>query len=285
MKLIWNTHIDNSSFWGEYHRLNSKMWIFDLLKNVKIEEINDLSSVKTNDSVIIVDSELYQKKNFYNKFFNEFKNIYLFHLGDEGGRVDTNFFYSNFKHIFRTFYLNSFSKKTKITCIPIGYKSGLKKNLKKINERKYVWNFLGTIHGASRYDLIHQNKNIKPHYLNITNKFNANNSLSSEDYYKIMGNTIFSLVSHGYYHPETYRLYESIESGCIPIIENPHNFFDLFLPNNPMIKINLWKDASEIIKKLKNDEKQKIELSYSIQNWWEEYKKNLRNKIEGILNV
>ena len=100
-----------------------------------------------------------------------------------------------------------------------------------------------------------------------------------------MGNTIFSLVSHGYYHPETYRLYESIESGCIPIIENPHNFFNLFLPNNPMIKINLWKDASEIIKKLKNDEKKKIELSYNIQNWWEEYKKNLRNKIKGILNV
>ena len=53
--------------------------------------------------------------------------------------------------------------------------------------------------------------------------------------------------------PESYRLYETLEAGCVPIIENPHNFYDNFLPKNPLIKINLWKESSEIIKKLFND--------------------------------
>ena len=40
---------------------------------------------------------------------------------------------------------------------------------------------MGTIHGASRYDLILQNKNIKPNYINITKKFGGQNSLSADE--------------------------------------------------------------------------------------------------------
>ena len=89
---------------------------------------------------------------------------------------------------------------------------------------------MGTIHGASRFDLIHQNKNIKPNFINITKKFGGENTMSSKDYYNVLNNCCFSLVPHGYLHPETYRLYESLECGSIPIIENPYNFFNNFLP-------------------------------------------------------
>ena len=284
MKLFWNCHLHSDSFWGKYHYQNSKMWINDILRNVKFEEVDDINQVKSDEKLIIIDSEIYKKKLFYEKVLNKNKKIYLIHLGDEGGKINKNF-YSNFLHVFRTFYLNSFSNNSKVTCIPIGYKTGPIKNSISLNERKYVWNFLGTMHGASRYDLIMQNKNIKPNYINITKKFGGKNSLDPNEYYEIMGNTVFCLVSHGYFHPETYRLYESLESGCIPIIENPHNFFDIFLPNNPLIKINLWKDSRKIIEDLNINIKKKIDLSNSIQNWWINYKLNLRGEIKKKLNV
>ena len=285
MKLFWNCHLyNNNSFWGKYHYKNSKMWVNDILGSTKFEEINDINKAKSDEVLIIVDSEIYKKNFFYEKLFNKNKKIYLIHLGDEAGKINRNF-YLNFLHVFRTFYFNNFSNNPKVTCIPIGYKSGPIKNLINLNERKYIWNFLGTIHGASRYDLIFQNKNIKPNYINITEKFGGKNSLAPNQYYEIMGNTIFSLVSHGYYHPETYRLYESLESGCIPIIENPHNFFDIFLPKNPIIKINLWKDAREIIEDLNTNNKKKLDLSNSIQDWWRKYKSNLRSETKKILNV
>ena len=100
-----------------------------------------------------------------------------------------------------------------------------------------------------------------------------------------MGNTKFVLVSHGYFHPETYRLYEALESGCIPIIENPHSFFDTFLPNNPIIKIKLWKEANQIINELKNDKIKILNISKSIKKWWIEYKLLLRKKIKEKINV
>ena len=127
MKLFWNTHNQNKSFWGEYHLLNSKEWIFDILGEIKFEEIEDLNLSQNTDSLIVVDSEISGKKDFYEILLNKYKRIYLIHLGDEGGRINKKI-YSNFQHVFRTFYLNSFSKLGNVTCVPLGYKSGVSKN-------------------------------------------------------------------------------------------------------------------------------------------------------------
>ena len=284
MKLFWNSQNNNKSFWGEYHYKNSKKWIFDILSDIKFTEVKGLYEVNYIEPLIFVDSEVQKKEKFYKDFLKKYKNTYLIHLGDEGGKIDKSF-YLSFKQVFRTFYLNSFSKIKNVTSIPIGYKSGPITSDIEINNRKYNWNFLGTVHGASRYDLIFQNKNIEPNYINITKKFGGQNSLSAAEYYKIMANTKFVLVSHGYFHPETYRLYEALESGCIPIIENPHNFFDIFLPNNPIIKIKLWKEANKIIKELNNDKTKILNMSKSIKKWWNEHKLSIRKKIKEKINV
>ena len=285
MKLLWNTNNQALTFWGNYHKKNSKMWIYELLENISFEEINNLTNVANDEKIIIVDSEVPNKKNFYLDAFKKFKNLYLMHLGDEGGRECSDIFYSNFKYVFRTFHLNKFSKNKKILSIPIGYKNGLEKKNIKILDKEYLWSFMGTVHGASRFDLIHQNEDIKPNFINITKKFGGENTLSSQDYYNILNNCIFSLVPHGYFHPETYRLYESLECGSIPIIENPHNFFNNFLPNNPFYSISIWSEAKDIIKKICEVEKKLDEISVKSNLWWTEYKKELKNKIKEILNV
>ncbi len=284
MKLFWNSQNYNKSFWGEYHHKNSKKWLLDVLSEIKFEEVENLNHINSYEDLIIVDSEIPKKEKFYNDFLLNYKNIYLIHLGDEGGKINKEF-YKRFKHVFRTFYLNSFAKIPNITQIPIGYKAGPINNSKKITDRSYIWNFLGTIHGASRYDLIFQNENIKPNFINITKKFGGQNSLNEKEYYKIMGDSKFALVSHGYFHPETYRLYEALESGCIPIIENPHNFFDKFLPENPIIKIKLWNEATKIIKELNNDNNKIIEISKSIKKWWENHKFMIKKNVKEKLNV
>ena len=92
-------------------------------------------------------------------------------------------------------------------------------------------------------------------------------------------------MPHGYIHPETYRLYEGIECGCIPIVENPHQFYEKFIPDNPFIKINLWKESSTIIKNLLNDKVALGEKAEEINIWWLSYKKKLKNKFNRIINV
>ena len=285
MKLLWNTNKNINSFWGNYHFINSTSWIYTIIEQAKYEIIDHVNKIDEKDQLIIIDSQLSIKKELYEKLSKKCSSIYLIHLGDEGGTEDTNLIYNYCKHVWRTFGLPKYFNNDKITCIPIGYKSGPNFQNKEIIKRNFLWSFMGTIHGASRYDLIHQNQNLKPNFINKTSSFASGESLNSEKYYEIMYDSIFIMVPHGYIHPESYRLYEALEAGCVPIIENPHNFYDNFLLKNPLIKINLWKESSEIIKKLFNDKNKLKEKSDEINLWWKNYKKNLQNQFKSKINV
>ena len=135
-KLIWNTQKNSKSFWGEYHYNASSNWIFYLLEKIKYEILEDLNQIKKSDEIIIVDSELNSKTSFYYDLSNKCSKIFLIHLGDEGGKEKTDLIYECCSHVWRTFCLGYFFNNNKVTCIPIGYKSGLTVNKKKILKKK-----------------------------------------------------------------------------------------------------------------------------------------------------
>ena len=82
VKLLWNT-ANNSSFdlnpiktpnfkwkgniWGEYLKNNSDKWIFTLLEKIEISKIESLSEINSGDEIIIVDSNIERKFDFYSK--------------------------------------------------------------------------------------------------------------------------------------------------------------------------------------------------------------------------
>lgn len=295
MKLLWNTNKnlpvgsnlgeERTIFWGNYHFVNSYPWILNLLSKLEIEIINDTQNLDENESLIIVDHMISTKESFYFDLSNKVKKIFLIHLGDEGGAEKKDLVYSLCEHIWRTFSLPMFKNFKNVTSIPIGYKCDPKKDKINILKRNYKWSFLGTTHGSSRYDLLNKHKNIMPNFINLTEDFSGKKSMDTNDYYKILNNSIFAPIPHGYFHPETYRLYEALEAGCIPIIENPFQFFDNFLPNNPLLSVNSWEDSSTIIKKYLENKKDIEILRNKINDWWTQHKENLKETFLLIENV
>ena len=295
MKLLWNTNKnlpvgsnlgeERTIFWGNYHFVNSYPWILNLLSKLEIEIINDTQNLDENESLIIVDHMISTKESFYFDLSNKVKKIFLIHLGDEGGAEKKDLVYSLCEHIWRTFSLPMFKNFKNVTSIPIGYKCDPIKDNINILKRNYKWSFLGTTHGSSRYDLLDKHKNIMPNFINLTEDFSGKKSMDTNDYYKILNNSIFAPIPHGYFHPETYRLYEALEAGCIPIIENPFQFFDNFLPNNPLLSVNSWEDSSTIIKKYLENKKDIEILRNKINDWWTQHKENLKETFLLIENV
>lgn len=295
MKLLWNTNKnlpvgsnlgeERTIFWGNYHFDNSYTWILNLLSKLEIEIINDTQNLDENESLIIVDHFISTKESFYFDLSNKVKKIFLIHLGDEGGAEKKDLVYSLCEHIWRTFSLPMFKNFKNVTSIPIGYKCDPKQDKIDILKRNYKWSFLGTTHGSSRYDLLDKHKNIIPNFINLTEDFSGKKSMDTNDYYKILNNSIFAPIPHGYFHPETYRLYEALESGCIPIIENPFKFFDYFLPNNPLPSVNSWEDSSTIIKKYLENKKDIEILRNKINDWWTQHQENLKETFLIIKNV
>ena len=295
MKLLWNTNKnlpvasnpgeERTVFWGNYHFVNSYPWILNLLSKLEIEIINDTQNLDENESIIIVDHMISAKESFYFELSSKVKKIFLIHLGDEGGAEKKDLIYSLCEHIWRTFSLPMFKDFKNVTSIPIGYKSDPLKEKINILKKNYKWSFLGTTHGSSRYDLLDKHKKIKPNFINLTAEFSGKKSMNTDDYYKILNNSVFAPIPHGYFHPETYRLYEALEVGCIPIIENPFKFFDDFLPNNPLPSVNSWEDSSIIIKKYLENKKELEVLGKKIQDWWIHHKENLKETFSIIKNV
>jgi len=100
---------------------------------------------------------------------------------------------------------------------------------------------------------------------------------------KILSATEFVPCPNGFVHPETYRLYEALECGCIPIVENAYKYYDRLFPDNPFIKVDRWIEAKPVIREWKDNQiKQKRE---ECRIWWSQYKNQLQEFIINKINL
>jgi len=293
IKLFWNTHnqiepklgepkIEDTvnHKWGLYHKENSNNWIYEILNKVQYQTIDSLQDIENQDILIIVDSSVEKKINFYNKLKLLSSKVFLIHLGDESGIYDVSEIYNNCDYVWRTFCSNKYFKNKNISCIPLGYKSGI--NFKKEEDRRYKWAFIGTPHKSSRHDLLFQLSNIQPSFSYKTKKFNEG-IIGVDEMNKVLSSSQFIPCPNGFVHPETYRLYEALECHCIPIVENAYKYYDRLFPENPFLKIDKWKEARNMIENFTTNEiKNK---SNECKKWWSDYKKNLQNIINNKINL
>ena len=293
IKLFWNTHnqiepklgepkIEDAvnHKWGLYHKENSNNWIYEILNKVQYQTIDSLQDIENQDILIIVDSSVEKKINFYNKLKLLSSKVFLIHLGDESGIYDVSEIYNNCDYVWRTFCSNKYFKNKNISCIPLGYKSGI--NFKKEEDRRYKWAFIGTPHKSSRHDLLFQLSNIQPSFSYKTKKFNEG-IIGVDEMNKVLSSSQFIPCPNGFVHPETYRLYEALECHCIPIVENAYKYYDRLFPENPFLKIDKWKEARNMIENFTTNEiKNK---SNECKKWWSDYKKNLQNIINNKINL
>ncbi len=290
IKLFWNTHNQkkpNSAdkkirkkeeqdyLWGSYHKKNSDKWIYEILNKTKYNIIDSLENLEKDDILIIIDSSVEEKNELYTRLNLICSKIFLFHLGDEFGFHNLLPVYSNCNYILRPFCSNKYFNNEKVKCIPIGYKSGVL--YKKKNIREYKWAFTGTPHKTSRHDLLFQFSKIEPFFCHKTEKFDQKN-ISVDQMNDILSSTEFIPCPYGFFHPETYRVFEALECGCIPIVESAFDYYDRVFPKNPFIKINTWKEAKPILKEWSKDQIKK--KSEECVLWWAKQKSDLQDFIK-----
>ena len=294
IKLFWNTHNQNKpnpnksnkenardKQWGLYHKDYSDKWIYEILNKIEFEVIQSEKDLESEDILIIVDSSVEKKEELYTKLELICSKMFLIHLGDESGAYDSSLIYNKFNYVWRAFCSNRYFNNKKVSCLPIGYKSGTLFK-KEIVERKYKWAFLGTPHKSSRHDLLFQFSDIEPSFFHKTKKFNEK-IIDVSEMSEILTSTKFIPCPNGFFHPETYRLYEALECGCIPIVENAYKYYDRLFPNNPFIKIDRWIEAKPVIRGWGDDQiKQKLE---ECRTWWSQYKNQLQEFIINKINL
>ena len=294
IKLFWNTHNQNKPnsndantkeardyIWGLYHKNNSDKWVHEILNKIQFKVVQSEKDLESEDILIVIDSSVEKKIEFYTKLQAICQKMFLIHLGDESGAYNLSLIYNKFNFVWRSFCSNRYFNNNKVSCLPIGYKSGTFFN-KEVSERKYKWAFIGTPHKSSRHDLLFHLSGIEPSFFHKTKKFNEK-IIDVDEMSTILSSTEFIPSPNGFVHPETYRVYEALECGCIPIVENAYKYYDRLFPNNPFLKVDKWIEAKHVIKEWGNKQiKQKRE---ECKTWWNQYKNQLQEFIKIKINL
>ena len=181
----------------------------------------------------------------------------ILHLSDEGmseNNRDSLFAYTlpGCVKVLRFYLRGDIPKEvaSKVTVIPLGYRYA-RPNTKtpEIPFRELHWSFIGT-------DWMNRSKDMKPlTEATFSNKctflaqWNDPASLSPSNYTDIMWNSMFIPCPGGMNH-ETFRLYEALESGCIPLVirtKENEEWFRWISDKVPLLPITSWSDAVRLM--------------------------------------
>ena len=145
--------------------------------------------------------------------------------------------------------------------------------------KKYTWCFAGQIHDqGDRAKMIDSLKKCNgEHHLHVAEGWSSENSLNTEEYRNVLSESIFVPCPRGNTSVDTFRLYEALEVGAIPIVEKSDYWRNL-LGEHPLIETASWENIFNDINLLLENSQWIIEHSKKVESWWVEYKKQLKQK-------
>jgi hypothetical protein len=211
----------------------------------------------------------------------------IIHLADEyygGGYA----LYAQFDFALRTYYAGWFDDHPEVLTLPLGWANGTpaRSRVKPAAARKYLWSFLGNQKAASRPEMF---KALRPVEPNFVHGYQAGTSgalkLSRLEYAAILDETVFAPCPMGNANLETWRFYEALEAGCIPIIESRPwlQYFHRLLGPLPVPMVNQWSHSAGLIKKLAGQPEKLNQIQQAVLAWWNGYKLVERERVAEFI--
>lgn len=278
INLIWQTFEgDQTNFELEY----IEGVLFSEIDHDKFFDGGSFSTVLDN-SVIIYSSlrgNVSQEfLNYLNSFVQKGFTFYLLHLSNERPD-DPCKYYSLANHVFRSYYSPDMERDN-VTFIPLGFKSGFLNKSREVNscESKTISaSFIGQPK-SDRGELIEVLEKIELSFVHKTNSWNCSTSLSQDECIEIYKKSKYAPCPMGWVHPDSFRIMESLEWGCVPIIKK-HNGVDYFqniFPEHPIPVVSSWGEIPGII----NSEDYCF-LRQKVHEWYLRYIEDLKQRIKN----
>ncbi len=251
--------------------LYEKEWIKTILGDFDLKQFNP-KDMPPKDSWFIVMRPFSDE---LNKLFNYMHSVnYTFkilHLSDEFAKDNIEFYkLSSCKQVVRNYIRSDIpTDLSNILTIPLGFHHKSILNIKSFNEREYIWSFHGT-NWFNRKTIIDQLTNFKPYSLHFTPDWNHTTMTNQYDYIDILTNSKFCPILRGN-NIETFRLYECLENGVIPIyvrMDGDDEFWNWITSKIKLINLKDWSTAKNAINYfISNPDKAELYRTGIITQW------------------
>ncbi len=286
---------------GGSYDLYERVWLEEITKRkINMKPLPSLDSMsQPNNSWFIVQRP---HMSFWNDYFKRLDDnnigFKVLHLSDEFGADNISFYkLLHCKQVVRNYLRGDISDSAagRIITIPLGphyafnksaQNSDVVSNNGKLKDRKLIWSFHGT-GWFGRKDILEGLSDLAPHSCHITPDWNHSTMTRETDYVRILSNTRFVPILRGN-NVETFRLYEALEAGCVPIYVSGDSEYDKMY--SAWLKDNLglidsinWFAAKKYMS-LPEDKYEAVEnyRTMILDNWCK-WKERIRGYIARIL--
>jgi hypothetical protein len=271
------------TFVWQNHTTWERTWIEKIFAPIAGEQVIDGEHRVVLDNCLMIDSYLHsQPREYYAQFRG--KNAWLLHLSDETyeGGYDC---YDNFRGVFRNYWAGIFNPR-RVIHFPLGYTTGFtaSANTLEASQRPYLWSFLGQANKSSRPEMIQALLPLQPHFAHITDQGDTQ-PIGKQQYQRIQCDSIFVPCSMGNVNMESFRVFESLENGCIPILEKRPtlDYFAHLLGPHPLPIFSSWKSAAQFIAANRDDSAALNKLQAECVAWWSNHKSAISQRIQDFL--
>lgn len=281
VNIVWQ--IDPKTYWeGD--------WVTELLNgmDLNLNMIDDGQFKVFVDNSIVVVTTAPQNSAYFKKLRAMKYKYGIILVGDEKYDKPTDF-YQHAQFVFRNYWHKKFSAQKNVYFIPLGYKTGFWKHcsreVKKAQDRTYIWSFAGQLTGKpTRTAMIQAMRHIPHHYVHETFIWDDKNSLPVDQYQNMLLDSIFAPSPIGWWNLDSFRVYEALECGCIPIVEKqPIDYFTLYFGNHPFIAVDTWNQVPDVINKLIADPVRLEQYRNACHEWWLQYKNALKQQLATVV--
>jgi hypothetical protein len=269
--------------------LSESEWVRECLSDLPIREVDDQKFQVVEPNSIIVICRYWQDPAIVDRYLRAFEEKgYLFgviHLGDEDYTSPIDF-YPRCAFVLRHYWKQEFQNSPHVMTFPLGFRNGFwssnsPEKLRESHLRSLVWSFAGQVTKSSREHMVRCLKQIKgDRFLHETRSFVDSNALVGQKYRAMLGNTLFAPCPRGWWNLDSFRVYEALECGAIPIVEKgPIDYFSLFFGDHPFLTVESWDEAPTLVRQLMANPEQLEKRRQACADWWQACKADFKNQI------
>jgi GR25 family glycosyltransferase involved in LPS biosynthesis len=275
-------------------------WLKELLgkdQSMHIYPVDETETPPTDEPILIVMRPWWPQIIRLLRYWQEANvKFYILHLSDETG-MDPIFFYGwdQCLGVVRNYWrddIDIFGEK--VLVVPLGYHwtkndgiPDVEKDTPRLPFREKIWSFAGT-NWNGRQEKMANLTLLQPHDVRWFKEWNDSQMLEKDVYLNTLLNSRF-IPCPGGVNAETYRFYEALECGCIPLYvrqENDTLYFEKHIKANiPMVELPSWDHAAALMYQLTNDPPVMEGYRYAILQGYKTWKLLLKEKVKILYKL
>lgn len=189
-----------------------------------------------------------------------------------------NFPIDKLKHPAMEIYANYYTPKFKsdIRWLPIG-PAKIRNN--EPVEKDLDFFFSGQVTHKDRHDCVRALRKLNGGKLVESEGFAK--GLEQSEYYDYMDRAKAAPAPNGTVNPDSFRLYEALEAGAVPIVRDNAGYWKALFGNVPFPVVEQWRDIPQALEKVDQT------LANECMAWWERTKQDIKTELigDGLITV